>query len=49
MQAALVDGVEERVAPVTIEGTKSMDDSAALGLALRRRHCGLAGSMFHFV
>ncbi|MCJ1243336.1 putative feruloyl esterase B-2 [Trapelia coarctata] len=37
--AALVDWVENGVAPDTIEGTKFVNDSVALGVAFQRRHC----------
>lgn len=37
--AALVKWVEDGVAPDTIEGTKFVDDTAAMGVAFRRRHC----------
>ena len=41
--AALVDWVEKGGAPDTIEGVNFVDDSAALGVALRRQHCRLVG------
>lgn len=37
--AALVDWVERGVAPETIEGTKFVNDTVALGVAFQRRHC----------
>lgn len=37
--AALVDWVEQGVAPETITGTKFVNDSATLGVAFQRRHC----------
>ncbi|KAI3400618.1 hypothetical protein diail_2330 [Diaporthe ilicicola] len=37
--AALVDWVEQDVAPDTMTGTKFVNDSAALGVAFQRRHC----------
>lgn len=39
--AALVDRVENGVAPDTIDGTKFVNDSVASGVAFRRRHCRL--------
>jgi feruloyl esterase len=37
--AALVDWVENGIAPETIEGTKFVDDNVAMGPAFQRRHC----------
>lgn len=37
--AALVDWVEQGVAPETITGTKFVNDSATVGVAFQRRHC----------
>lgn len=37
--AALVRWVENRKAPNTIEGTKFVNDTVALGVAFQRRHC----------
>lgn len=37
--AALVKWVEDGVAPETIEGTKFVNDTVAMGVAFRRRHC----------
>ena len=39
--AALVDWVENGLAPDMIEGAKFIDDDVALGAAFRRRHCRL--------
>lgn len=36
---ALVDWVEQSVAPVHIEGTKFVNDSVAMGVDFKRRHC----------
>lgn len=37
--AALVEWVENGVAPDTIEGTKFVNDTVQLGVAFQRRHC----------
>jgi hypothetical protein len=37
--AALVDWVENGIAPETIEGTKFVEDNVAMGPAFQRRHC----------
>ena len=37
--AALVEWVEKRVAPETIERTKFVDNVVGMGVAFRRRHC----------
>jgi feruloyl esterase len=36
---AVVDWVEKGVAPEYMEGTKFVNDSVALGVDFRRRHC----------
>ena len=37
--AALVDWVENGIAPETIEGTKFVNDNVTMGPAFQRRHC----------
>jgi feruloyl esterase len=37
--AALVDWVENGIAPETIEGTKFVNDNVTMGPAFKRRHC----------
>ena len=41
--AALVNWVEEGVAPETIEGTKFVNDTVGLGVAFRWQHCRSVG------
>ena len=36
---ALVNWVEQSVAPVHMEGTKFVNDSVAMGVDFKRRHC----------
>jgi feruloyl esterase len=36
---AMVDWIEEDVAPETIEGVKYVNDTVALGVSIRRKHC----------
>lgn len=37
--AAIVDWVEQGIAPETIEGIKFINDTAEFGVSFRRRHC----------
>lgn len=37
--AAMVDWVEQEIAPETMEGTKFVNDTAGAGVSFRRRHC----------
>jgi feruloyl esterase len=39
--AALVEWVENGIAPETIKGTKFVNDTVTMGVALQRRHCRL--------
>ncbi|MCJ1352398.1 MAG: putative feruloyl esterase B-2 [Icmadophila ericetorum] len=46
--AAIVEWVENGTAPDTIEGTKFVNDTEALGISFQRRHCRFVGHLLVF-